>query len=73
MEVVRNMNTLKKLAKAGLIKLHPHTGCKFSNGVKAYYIDDRTEGTPYTFEYKGRKYQVQFRPGCFYPFVVQIL
>lgn len=66
------MRTLNNLAEAGLIKLHKHTGVKFGNGGIAYYIDDRTEGTPFTFKHKRTTYELKYISGCFYPFVYKV-
>lgn len=65
---VRNMNTLKAMQRAGLIKLHKDTGTKI-NGRTIYYIDDLTEGTPYTFYFKNKPYMLKYLSGCFCPFV----
>ena len=77
MEIVRSIATLKAMAKKGLIKLHNQTGTKIKGlyGGKSFtctYIDDRGEGVPFTFEFKGAHYQVKYFDGCFCPYVVQV-
>ena len=71
-QVVKNMNTLKAMERKGFIKLHNQTGSKITGlyggrSFTCYYID---EGR-YSFEYKGRKYGVEFFSGCFCPYVVK--
>lgn len=73
MEIVKNMATLKDMAKQGLIELHEQTGSKIrgfysSKTFTCYYVWDGK----YSFEYKGQKYGIKYFDGCFCPFVVKI-
>lgn len=74
--VVPGVKLLQAMANAGLIKLHDDTGCEVGHWtgqtVTAFYVDGLTEGTPSTFEYKGREYRLKYFDGCFCPFVVDI-
>jgi hypothetical protein len=53
---------MKSLEKIGFIKLHKDT-------PKYYYIEDGLQN----FEYKGKKYKIQYFSGCFYPYLINIL
>ena len=71
-KIVRNMNTLKAMEKAGHIKLHNQTGSKITGlysptRFTCYYINDGQ----WSFMYKGKKYQTKYFDGCFCPYVVQ--
>lgn len=71
---VRNMNTLKAMAKRGLIKLDTMTGSKITRlysdrKFTCYYIWDG----PRSFEYKGEKYVTKYVDGCFKPYVFKVL
>lgn len=73
MQTVRNMNTLKAMAKAGFIELHKQTGTKIKglyspNSFTCYYV---YEGH-FNFWYKGEAYGVRYFDGCFYPYVVKL-
>jgi len=74
MKIVKDIRTLKAMAKAGLIIFHEDTGKKvgtlFGPDSKAYYVG-YNPGTSSTFEYKGKKYQLEYFDGCFCPFVVE--
>lgn len=70
MDIVRNIATLKRFEKKGLIKLHRQTGTKITglNGGKpftCYYIDSAK-----TFEENGYKYYEEYFSGCFFPYLV---
>ena len=70
--IIQNMNTLKGMERAGLIKFHEHTGTKkehLNTKKKStmYYIADG----PHTFTYKGKTYHTKYFSGCFCPFVVE--
>lgn len=70
--IVKGISTLKRMAKAGHITLHPQTGTKvktlYSNqSILCCYIDDGKT----TFEFEGKKYGVKYFDGCFNPFVVE--
>jgi hypothetical protein len=61
MQKITNLNTLKAMAKAGLIKLTKDT-------AKFKYIDE----APPTFIYNGQTYKTQYLSGCFYPFIYKL-
>jgi hypothetical protein len=61
MQRITNLNTLKAMAKAGLIKLTKDT-------AKFKYIDE----APHTFIYNGQTYKTQYLSGCFYPFIYKL-
>ena len=72
MEAVTNLNTLKAMAKNGLIKLHEQTGKRVywnGNYFKTYYIDDYDKPE---FTYKGANYVVEYVSGSFYPYVFKV-
>ena len=56
-----NLNTLKAMAKAGLITLHEETS-------KYKYIKDAN----HTFIYKNEAYKTIYLDGCFYPFIYKL-
>jgi len=67
--LVTNLNTLQKLEKSGNITLHPHTGKDvywYGQKVKAWYIDDYVNCS-------FGNYVVEYRDGCFNPFVFKIV
>jgi hypothetical protein len=70
-EVVKDKRLLNKMAKAGLIKLHPQTGVVvrhvMGGTIKAWYVDD----VPSIFDFNGEKYGGEYFSGCFCPFVVK--
>lgn len=73
-KMVRNMNTLKMLEKANLIKFHYQTGTKISGLYDnklftCYYIDSSTSTR---FTYKNKSYEVKYLSGCFCPYVFLI-
>lgn len=73
MEIVKNMNTLKAMAKKGLIELHAQTGSKIQglysrNSFTCYYVWDGK----YKFEFKGQNYGIKYFDGCFCPYVVRL-
>lgn len=75
MKQVRNLNTLKALQRANLVKFCNDTGMKmgvpFSDKKHTmYYIDGETANT--SFEFNGKKYTVKYVDGCFYPYVYVI-
>ena len=77
MNIIKNIRTLEGMAKQGLIKLHNQTGIKIKGlyGGKSFtccYVDDRCEGVPSTFLYKGNWYELKYVSGCFMPYVVGI-
>ena len=61
MKQITNLNTLKAMAKAGLIQLHKDTAI-----FKFVY-----DGNVF-FSYKNNTYTTKFVDGCFYPFIYQI-
>jgi hypothetical protein len=61
MKRIINLNTLKAMAKAGLIQLHDET-------AKFKYVYD---GNLF-FSYKNNTYITKYIDGCFYPFIYQI-
>lgn len=72
MNIVKDIRLLRRMEKAGLIELHPQTGKTVSHyGLKctAWYIRNHEKDH---FEYKGKKYEIQFMSGCFYPYVVEV-
>lgn len=76
-QVVNDMSILKGMQTKGLIKFHPQTGTKITGlygGKKftCHYVDDRCEGVPTIFEYKGKKYTLKYFSGCFCPYVVRV-
>ena len=66
-----NMNTLKAMQRAGLIKLHKDTGTKI-NGRTIYYIDDLTEGTSIHFIIRINR-TCWYLSGCFCPLCIEKL
>lgn len=77
MEIVQSIATLNAMAKKGLIKLHNQTGTKIKGlyGGKSFtccYIDDKCDGIPSTFMFRGAWYTIEYRSGCFCPYVVSI-
>lgn len=73
MKIVKNFNTLKAMAKRGLIKLDNQTGETIESlysRIKhtCYYVDS---GEP-SFTYKGKTYATKYFSGCFMPFIVEI-
>lgn len=74
--VVPPVKVLRKMAKAGLIKLHADTGKKVGHWTgattTAYYIDDACEGVTQPFFFEGLSYRLKYFDGCFNPFVVCI-
>lgn len=74
--VVPNVNLLKAMAAAGLIRLHADTGKQVGHWtgrtVTAYYIDDVCPGVRQPFEFRDRMYELKYFDGCFMPFVIDI-
>ena len=73
MKVVKNLNTLKAMAKMGFVEFCDQTGEKIkglysSKTFTCYYVDDANM----SFQYKGKTYERKFFDGCFYPYVVEI-
>ena len=69
MKIVKNMRTLKALAKSGFIELHSHTGTMvtwWGREVKAWYIENYK--TP-SFIYRNKEYTCKYVDGCFFPYV----
>jgi hypothetical protein len=71
--VVRNLNTLKAMERAGHIKLHSQTGTKITglytrDKFTCYYVDEGYN----QFNYKGKLYGVRYSSGCFYPYVIKL-
>ena len=58
---ITNATTLKALAKRGFITWPVDKGFKYVDGNNS------------TFEFKGRKFELQYQDGCFYPFVFEII
>ena len=72
MKLVKNMNTLRAMERAGHIKLHEHTGTKkeglyYHKKSTVHYVDDGK----HTFTYKGKTYHTKYFSGCFCPYVVE--
>jgi hypothetical protein len=70
-ESVKDVSTLRKLSKLGVVKLHEHTGeiVKHVWGmpVRASYIDDAD-----TFEVEGvGVFRRKFFSGCFCPYLIK--
>ena len=73
METVKNFNTLKAMAKRGLIELHSDTGTKLKNWFGGgFHVCHYVNDGKYRFEYKGQNYAVKYFDGCFCPFVVKL-
>lgn len=74
--VVAKLAVLRAMARAGLIKLHPHTGRKVRHWsgqtVTAHYVDDTCPGVGRRFEFQGRQYQLKYLEGCFFPFIFDV-
>lgn len=72
--VVTGIKTLRRMAKAGLVKLHRDTGAKVKHWtgptVTACYVDDLCDGVPSPFEFEKKHYRLKYFAGCFCPFVV---
>ena len=71
---VTNMNTLKAMAKAGHIILHPQTGTQvswYTGTRKCDYIDGPGENQPSYFNYKNKSFIIKYVSGCFYPYVFE--
>ena len=69
---IRNLNTLKALKNANLIKFCEQTGTKIcglysSKLFTCYYIDDAIGSSRFTFN--GKNYIVKYVDGCFFPYV----
>jgi len=67
--LVNSLSVLKTLERAELITLHAQTGKKVSwygQTTKAWYIDDCKNSS---FEYRNRKFVVEYRSGSFFPYV----
>jgi len=73
-ELVNNRAKLKSFEKSGLITLHAHTGKPvywYGQKVIAWYIDDYT--TRQFKDRQGAEYSIEYRDGCFNPFVYKII
>lgn len=74
--IVPPLRVLRKMAEAGLIELHPHTGEKVShwsgNTVTAMYVEGVCDGVKQPFRFRGRQYREKYGSGCFYPYIVDI-
>ena len=71
MEQVKNMNTLKAMAKRGFVQLDGDTGSIVSwYGLcfRTYYVWDGKS----SFEYKGKRYITKYVDGCFKPYVFKL-
>ena len=73
MEIVKNMNMLKAMERAGHIVFHNQTGTLITGlydtkKFKCYYINDGET----TFKYKNKTYRTQYMSGCFYPYVIEL-
>jgi len=73
--VVPDLDTLKAMARAGLIKPHADTGRRVRHWtgqiVTACYVDGIGSSLE-PFVYKGRHYRLKYYDGCFSPFVVDM-
>lgn len=74
MNVVQNINLLRKMRDAGHIRFHAHTGTLISglysdDRFMCYYVDDSKYST---WEIGGKKYQLKYFSGCFCPYVVAL-
>ena len=68
MEIVKDKRLLNRMAKAGHIVLHEHTGKmvgSYYGKVKAWYVKD----CQFLFEFEGKWYESHYISGCFYPYV----
>jgi hypothetical protein len=61
MQKITNLNTLKAMAKAGLVELTKDT-------PKFKYIYE----APRTFVYKKQNFKTVYFDGCFYPFIYKL-
>ena len=73
MEIVKNLNTLKAMAKRGLVEFCDQTGFKIRglysrDTFTCYYVWEGKD----RFEYKGQSYGIKYFDGCFYPYVVKL-
>ena len=72
MKLIKNMNTLKAMQRAGFIKFCDQTGETIETLYSrkkhiCHYVDDGDR----EFTYKGKRYGIKYMDGCFYPFVVE--
>jgi hypothetical protein len=68
--MVRNMNLLKSMKKAGLVTFHKQTGTKVgifgdNKKITAYYVYDGQSA----FIFKAKFYRTKYVDGCFFPFI----
>jgi len=68
--MVRNINLLKRMKKAGLVTFHVHTGTKVgilnsNRKITAYYVAD----AQLSFIFKAKFYRTKYVDGCFFPFI----
>ena len=68
--MVRNMNLLKRMRKAGLVTFHKQTGTKVgilncNIKITAYYVADAQT----SFIFEGKCYKTKYVDGCFCPFI----
>jgi DNA-binding transcriptional regulator YhcF (GntR family) len=72
--LVNNIRALRMLEQAGFITLHAQTGKKvtwYGQKTTAWYINDYTQSS--VFEFRGRKFTVEYASGSFFPYVYEIL
>lgn len=70
--MVRNMNLLKSMKKAGLVSFHTQTGTKVgmpnsNRKITAYYVYDGQSA----FIFKAKFYRTKYVDGCFFPFIFE--
>ena len=71
-QIVRDLRTLRGMEKKGHITFHEDTGkilYPYGHKWKCVYIGGYQK---WNFEYKGKKYSIEYFSGCFCPFVVEV-
>jgi len=72
-KIVKDLRTLKSMAKRDLIELHSDTGKTFRPyGTKWKCIYIKGAKGKNQFYYKGKLYGITYFDGCFSPFVIEL-
>jgi len=69
--IVHDYRILRALERRGFITCKDgHSRHWTGRTVRNYFVDEGSSGLQ-RFEYKGKRYKVEYFDGCFYPFVVR--
>jgi hypothetical protein len=74
MGIIRDYRILKALERRGFIVCKDGISRHWTGrSVRNYFVDSgpKLRYASDRFEYKGKRYQIQYFDGCFHPFVVE--